>query len=149
MTLPATVLSTLWSDSSVELGYLHGKRGQRYHLTLDPTRYCYKEGELSFTLTGIADGFNVEGCAAESMEMTASQPLKNLRHEAFAQRIAAGTSATAAYADAYERERESSNSIASDEIQTILPTWLILLTQVRLYVGAAWLPCFAGLPSVH
>ena len=59
MTLPATVLSTLWSDSSVELGYLHGKRGQRYHLTLDPARYCYKEGELSFTLTDIAEGLEL------------------------------------------------------------------------------------------
>ena len=41
-------------------------------------------------------------CAAnaESMEMPASLPLKNFRHEIFAQRIAARCSATAAYADA-------------------------------------------------
>jgi hypothetical protein len=48
-------------------------------------------------------------CAAhaESMEMPASQPLQNLRHEAFAQRIAAGASATAAYAHAYGRPRDN------------------------------------------
>jgi hypothetical protein len=48
-------------------------------------------------------------CAAnaESMEMPASQPLKNLRHEAFAQRIAAGASATAAYAHPYGRPRDN------------------------------------------
>jgi uncharacterized protein VirK/YbjX len=59
MLLPATALSTIWSDSSVELGYLHGKRGQRYRLTLDPARYCYKEGELSFSLTDEADGLEL------------------------------------------------------------------------------------------
>jgi uncharacterized protein len=59
MTLPATVLSTVWSGSSVELGYLHGKRGRRYRLTLDPARYCYKEGEFSFTLTDTADGLEL------------------------------------------------------------------------------------------
>jgi len=41
------------------------------------------------------------------MEMPASQPLKNFRHERFAQRIAAGCSATAAYAYAYGRERDN------------------------------------------
>src|SRR4030088_571779 len=35
------------------------------------------------------------------------QPLQNLRHEAFAQRIAAGASATAAYAHAYGRPRDN------------------------------------------
>lgn len=59
MTLPATAISTIWSGSSVEIGYLHGKRGQRYRLTLDPARYCYKEGEFSFTLTDTADGLEL------------------------------------------------------------------------------------------
>jgi uncharacterized protein len=57
--LPATALSTIWSGSSVEVGYLHGKRGQRYRLTLDPAGYCYKEGEFSFTLTDAADGLEL------------------------------------------------------------------------------------------
>jgi uncharacterized protein len=59
MTLPEPVLSSLWSGSSVELGYLHGKRGQRYRLTLDPAGYCYKEGEFSFALTDAADGLEL------------------------------------------------------------------------------------------
>ncbi len=59
MTLPANVLSAIWSDSSIELGFLHGKRGRRYRLTLDPARYCYKEGELSFSLTDEADGLEL------------------------------------------------------------------------------------------
>ena len=59
MMLPATVLATIWSGSSVELGYLHGKRGQSYRLTLDPAGYCYKEGEFSFTLTDAADGLEL------------------------------------------------------------------------------------------
>jgi len=48
-------------------------------------------------------------CAAnaESMEMPASLPLKNFRHEIFAQKIAAGHSATASYAAAYGRERDN------------------------------------------
>jgi hypothetical protein len=48
-------------------------------------------------------------CAAhaESMEMPASQLLKNFRHEAFAQRIAAGASAIAAYVHAYGRPRDN------------------------------------------
>ncbi len=58
-TLPATALSTIWSDSSIELGYLQGKRGQKYRLTLDPARFCYKEGELSFSLTDAADGLEL------------------------------------------------------------------------------------------
>jgi uncharacterized protein VirK/YbjX len=57
--LPATVLSTLWSGSSVELGYLHGKRRQSFRLTLDPADYCYKEGEFSFTLADAADGLEL------------------------------------------------------------------------------------------
>ena len=59
MTLPATALAAIWSDSSVELGTLQGKRGQSYRLTLDPARYCYKEGELSFSLTDEADGLEL------------------------------------------------------------------------------------------
>jgi uncharacterized protein VirK/YbjX len=59
MTLPAAALSTIWSDSSIELGHLQGKRGSRYRLTLDPARYCYKEGELSFSLTDEADGLEL------------------------------------------------------------------------------------------
>jgi hypothetical protein len=39
--------------------------------------------------------------------MPASLPLKNFRHEIFAQRIAARCSATAAYADAYGRPRDN------------------------------------------
>jgi uncharacterized protein VirK/YbjX len=58
MTMP-TVLSTIWSGASVELGYLEGKRGQRYRLTLDPARHNYKEGELSVTLTDAADGLEL------------------------------------------------------------------------------------------
>ena len=58
MTMP-TVLSTIWSGASVELGYLEGKRGQRYRLTLDPARHNYKEGELSVTLTDAADGLQL------------------------------------------------------------------------------------------
>jgi len=57
--LPATVLATIWSGSSVELGCLHGKRGQSYRLMLDPAGYCYKEGELSFTLADTADGLEL------------------------------------------------------------------------------------------
>jgi uncharacterized protein len=59
MTLPATALASIWSDSGVELGTLKGKRGQSYRLTLDPARYCYKEGELSFSLTDEADGLEL------------------------------------------------------------------------------------------
>ena len=59
MTLPATALAAIWSDSSVELGTLQGKRGQSYRLTLDPARYCYKEGELSFSLADEADGLEL------------------------------------------------------------------------------------------
>ena len=59
MTLPATALAAIWSDCSVELGTLRGKRGQSYRLTLDPARYCYKEGELSFSLTDEADGLEL------------------------------------------------------------------------------------------
>jgi uncharacterized protein VirK/YbjX len=59
MTLPANALSALWSGFSVELGYLQGKRGQKYRLTLDSARYCYKEGECSFTLTDAADGLEL------------------------------------------------------------------------------------------
>jgi uncharacterized protein len=58
-TLPATVLSTIWSGSSIDLGYLNGKRGRRYRLTLDPAGYCYKEGECSFSLTDMADGLEL------------------------------------------------------------------------------------------
>ncbi len=57
--LPAAVLSTIWAGSSVELGYLDGKRGRRYRLTLDPSGYCYKEGECNFTLTDTADGLEL------------------------------------------------------------------------------------------
>jgi hypothetical protein len=55
----------------------------------------FKEAEL-------ANSTEYATCAAhaESMEMPASLPLKNFRHEIFAQRIAARCSATAAYADA-------------------------------------------------
>ena len=59
MTLPATVLSTIWSGSTVDLGYLNGKRGRAYRLSLDPAGYCYKEGECSFTLTDMADGLEL------------------------------------------------------------------------------------------
>ena len=55
MTLPANALSTVWSGSSIEVGYLQGKGGQRYRLTLDPARHCYKEGKFSFTLADAAD----------------------------------------------------------------------------------------------
>jgi uncharacterized protein VirK/YbjX len=50
-TLPANVLSALWTGSSVNLGKLKGKRGKNYYLTLDPARHCGKEGEYTFTFT--------------------------------------------------------------------------------------------------
>jgi hypothetical protein len=57
-------------------------------------------------------------CAAnaESMEMPASLPLQNLRHEAFAQRIAAGASATAAYAHAYGRPRDNVSAVRGGKL---------------------------------
>jgi hypothetical protein len=71
----------------------------------------FKEAEL-------ASSTEYATCAAhaESMEMTASQPLKNLRHEAFAQRIAAGASATAAYAHAYGRERDNVAAVKGGQL---------------------------------
>jgi uncharacterized protein VirK/YbjX len=57
--LPETVLSAIWTESSVEVGYLYGKRRERYRLTLDPAGYCYKEGEFSFTLADAADGLQL------------------------------------------------------------------------------------------
>jgi hypothetical protein len=65
-------------------------------------RRPFKEVELASSTEEATCAAN-----AESMEMPASQPLKNLRHEAFAQRIAARASATAAYADAYGRPRDN------------------------------------------
>jgi hypothetical protein len=57
-------------------------------------------------------------CAAnaESTEMPASQLLKNFRHERFAQRIAAGCSATAAYADAYGRPRDNVAAVRGGQL---------------------------------
>jgi hypothetical protein len=57
----------------------------------------------------LASSTEVATCAAEAdgIEMPASLPLKNFRHEIFAQRIAARCSATAAYADAYGRPRDN------------------------------------------
>ena len=62
----------------------------------------FKEAEL-----GSSTEYATCAANAESMEMPASQPLKNLRHEAFAQRISTGASATGAYAHAYGRESET------------------------------------------
>ncbi len=59
MLLPATQLLAIWSDRSVDLGYLQGKRGRKYRLALDPARFCGKEGELSFSLTDAADGLEL------------------------------------------------------------------------------------------
>ena len=49
-TLPASVLTTLWTGFNVDLGNVRGKKGKNYHLTLEPARHCGKEGEYSFTL---------------------------------------------------------------------------------------------------
>jgi hypothetical protein len=57
-------------------------------------------------------------CAAnaESMEMPASLPLRNFRHEIFAQRIAARCSATAAYAHAYGRPRDNVAAVRGGQL---------------------------------
>lgn len=44
------------SEAELELGCLHGKRGETYRLTLEPAGYCGKEGELSLMLSDGADG---------------------------------------------------------------------------------------------
>ena len=44
---------------------------------------------------------------SDGIRVEVSQPLKNFRHEIFAQKIAAGCSATASYAAAYGRERDN------------------------------------------
>jgi uncharacterized protein VirK/YbjX len=59
MKLPMTVLSRIWSGSSIELGYLHGKRRQSYRLSLTPAGYCHKEGEFGFALSDMADGLEL------------------------------------------------------------------------------------------
>lgn len=59
MKLPMTVLSRIWSGSSIELGFLHGKQQQRYRLSLNPAGYCHKEGEFGFTLSDLADGLEL------------------------------------------------------------------------------------------
>jgi uncharacterized protein VirK/YbjX len=56
-TLPACILSTLWSGSTVTVGSLTGKNG-KYLLTLGPDRHCGKEGEFTFTLAA-EDGFDL------------------------------------------------------------------------------------------
>lgn len=56
-TLPARILSTLWSGSTVTVGSLTGKKG-KYLLTLGPDQHCCKEGELTFTLTA-EDGIDL------------------------------------------------------------------------------------------
>jgi uncharacterized protein VirK/YbjX len=56
-TLPARILSTLWSGSTVTVGSLTGKKG-KYLLTLGPDQHCCKEGELTFTLIA-EDGFDL------------------------------------------------------------------------------------------
>jgi hypothetical protein len=71
----------------------------------------FKEVELASSKEGATCAAN-----AESMEMPASQPLKNLRHEAFAQRIAARASATAAYADAYGRPRDNVAAVRGGQL---------------------------------
>lgn len=53
------LLAILWSESGVELGFLDGKHGEKYCLTLNPAGYCHKEGELSFTLSDMADGLEL------------------------------------------------------------------------------------------
>jgi hypothetical protein len=62
----------------------------------------FKEVELASSKEDAACAAN-----AESMEIPASLPLRNFRHEIFAQRIAARCSATAAYAHAYGRPRDN------------------------------------------
>jgi hypothetical protein len=71
--------------------------------------FAQKAFERLFKEVELASSREDATCAAnaESMEIPASQPLQNLRHEAFAQRIAAGASATAAYAHAYGRPRDN------------------------------------------
>jgi|GEM_PF-1355149 len=74
-------------------------------------RRLFKEVELASSTEEATCAAN-----AESMEMPASQPLKNLRHEAFAQRIAARASATAAYADAYGRPRDNVAAVRGGQL---------------------------------
>lgn len=59
MTVPPAVLSILWTGGSMDLGYLEGKCGQKYRLTLGPARHCHKEGEFSFTLADQEDGLEL------------------------------------------------------------------------------------------
>jgi len=55
--IPRSLLSSLWTDATVELGYLQGKSNKIYRLTLDPARHCGKEGEYSLMLSDAEDGF--------------------------------------------------------------------------------------------
>jgi len=82
------------------------------------TWFSQKAFERLFKEAELASSTEYATCAAhaESMEMPASQPLKNFRHERFAQRIAAGCSATAAYADAYGRERDNVAAVKGGQL---------------------------------
>jgi hypothetical protein len=82
------------------------------------TWFAQKAFKRLFKEVELASSKEDATCAtnAESMEMPASQPLKNFRHERFAQRIAAGCSATAAYAHAYGRERDNVAAVRGGQL---------------------------------
>ncbi len=93
------LVSAAWRRKELS-GALAAYEAQIHVLNLmEAAWFAQKSFERLFKEAELASSTAYATCAAnaESMEMPASQPLKNLRHEAFAQRIAAGASATAAY----------------------------------------------------
>lgn len=56
--LPSSVFTALWTGSRLPLGSLCGRRGGKYHLILEPSAHCGREGEYTFTLIA-EDGFEL------------------------------------------------------------------------------------------
>jgi uncharacterized protein VirK/YbjX len=56
--LPPWAFAALWTGSRIPLGTLSGRKGGKYHLILEPSGHCGREGEYTFTLIA-EDGFEL------------------------------------------------------------------------------------------
>jgi uncharacterized protein VirK/YbjX len=56
--LPPWAFGALWTGSRIPMGSLSGRKGGKYHLVLESSSYCRREGEYSVTLIA-EDGFEL------------------------------------------------------------------------------------------